>query len=280
MNKRERHRRDLSALLDGFLETGDVDPLLGYIVSHSNLPGRRGNLELAFAFGDLVHDCAERGPQPLWALCVQMAKTSAAEAPVNAPQELIPFCGALGLGAIGAVSPPLFHPALAALRRLANDPRWRMREAVCFGLQRLLALQTEVSLNTLEAWVAPGEWLEMRAAAAAVAEPALLEDRETALAALQLHKRIVPHVLRAEDRRAEPFRVLRKGLGYTLSVVVRALPEEGFGLMAELIESDDPDILWIVKQNLSKKRLSRVFPADVALLKGRLSGGRDEDGLS
>jgi hypothetical protein len=200
-----------------------------------------------------------------------MAKTSADQAPVNAPEELIPFCGALGLGAIGALSPSLFHPALAALRRLAHDPRWRMREAVCCGLQRLLALQTQATLNTLAGWVAPGEWLEMRAAAAAVAEPALLEDERTAVSALQLHRDIMDHVVAAEDRRAETFRVLRKGLGYTLSVVVCARPHEGFAFMARLVDSGDPDVLWIVKQNLRKNRLLKNFPQEVASLTRRFS---------
>jgi hypothetical protein len=78
-------------------------------------------------------------------------------------------------------------------------------------------------------------------------------------------------VLRAEDRRAEPFRVLRKGLGYTLSVVVRALPEEGFTLMARLVDSGDPDALWIVRQNLKKKRLMRHFPQEVEAIERRIT---------
>ncbi|MGD8968331.1 MAG: hypothetical protein PVI07_12545 [Anaerolineae bacterium] len=271
MNKKERHQRDLSGLCDGFLETGDAGELLAYVASNSNLPGRRGNLELAQAFGDVVEDEAAGEAQRLWDLCRQMTDVSADEAPVNAPAELIPFCGALGIGAIGAVSPAFFEPALSTLRAVANDPRWRMREAVVFGLQRLLATRCQDTLNALERWVVAGAWLEMRAAAAAVAEPALLKDGHTAIAALELHKRIVDHVLQAEERRCETFRVLRKGLGYTLSVVVRALPEEGFAFMAELVDSGDPDALWVVKQNLKKRRLARNFPEEVASLTGRLS---------
>jgi hypothetical protein len=271
MSKRERHRSDLIGLLDAFLETGDDGELLAYIASNSNLPGLRGNLELAQAFGDVAEDYAAREVQVLWELCLGMSHVSPDEAPVNAPRELVPFCGALGLGAIGSRSPALYKPALGALRGLANDPRWRMREAVVFGLQRLLARRGRDTLEALADWVAPGEWLEMRAAAAAVAHPALLEDSETAISALQLHRDIVDPMLGAEDRRAETFRVLRKGLGYTLSVVVRALPEEGFAFMAGLVDSGDPDALWIVKQNLKKNRLVKNFPRDVEVLTKRLS---------
>jgi hypothetical protein len=271
MSQREKHRRDLTGLFDALLETGDDERLLEYVVANSNLPGPRGNLELAQAFGDFARDYASTEAQRLWDLCLQMADVSPEEAPVNAPQELIPFCGALGIGAIGAASPALFEPALTSLRGLASDPRWRMREAVAFGLQRLLASRGKDTLKALEGWVAPGAWLEMRAAAAAVAEPALLKDGHTAIAALELHRRIVDHVLQAEDRHAETFRVLRKGLGYTLSVVVRALPGEGFAFMAELADSGDPDALWIIRQNLKKNRLVKNFPQEVESLTRRFS---------
>jgi hypothetical protein len=42
--------------------------------------------------------------------------------------------------------------------------------------------------------------------------------------------------------------------------------------MAELVDSGDPDALWVVKQNLKKRRLARNFPEEVASLTGRLSG--------
>jgi hypothetical protein len=279
MTKKDDHKRHLIPLLHTFLETGDAQSLLAYIVSNSNLPGRRGNLELALAFGDLLEDYARQEAARLWELCGRMVEVSPDEAPVNAPQELIPFCGAVGIGAIGSLSPALFEPALRTLRGLANDTRWRMREAVVFGLQRLLTKRQHDALRALGTWITPGEWLEMRAAAAAVAEPTLLKNRETAVSALQLHRQIMDHVVQTQDRRpalgpskgSERFRVLRKGLGYTLSVVVRALPEKGFAFMARLVDSGDPDALWIVKQNLKKNRLLKNFPREVESLRRRLS---------
>ena len=270
MGKREKHKQDLTGLLDASLVTGEVQELLGYIVSNSNLPGPRGNLELAHAFADVVEAHSASAETKLWELCVQMTEVSVDEAPVNDPRELIPFCGAMGIGTIGSLSPALFEPALTTLRTLANDPRWRMREGVCFGLQRLLAGRRRDTLEALEAWVAAGALLEMRAAAAAVAEPALLKERETAISALTLHQGIIDQVLEATERKREAFRVLRKGLGYTVSVVVCALPEEGFAFMAQLVETRDPDVLWIVRQNLKKSRLVKGFPESVECIQGRL----------
>lgn len=267
MGKTEHHKQDLVELFDEFVDTGRDERITEYLLSASNLPGRRANLELARAFGDTVGQYFEQGHTGLWELCLAMSLVPAEEAPVNSPEEFIPFCGAIGLGAIGSASPQYFDQALATLRNLASDPRWRMREAVCFGLQRLMARQRRATLEALAGRVGEGDLLEMRATAAAVAEPGLLEDQETALTALQLHKDIIAQVLGVKERRSERFRILRKGLGYTLSVVVCAAPQEGFAFLAQLLDAQDPDVRWIVRENLKKNRLVRGFPKEVETLK-------------
>lgn len=267
MDKRESHKRDLIGLFDGFVETGDAERLKGYIISNSNLPGRRANLELAGAFADVVEDCSKNESQRLWELCINMTEVPADEAPVNTPKEFIPFCGAIGVGSIGSVSPEFFEQALTTLKALAHDPRWRMRESVRFGLQRLMAKRSQETLKELQGWIAEGDWLEMRAAAATVAEPAMLKHKETAISALQLHRGIIDRVLEAKERKSEDFRTLRKALGYTLSVIVRALPKEGFEFMVQLVDLQDPDVLWTVRENLKKDRLVRNFPNEVESIK-------------
>ena len=272
LSKVERHRQDLSGLFDEFLAGGDTSHLEEYILANSNLPGPRGNLELAAAFGDVVQDLAGQ-PQVTerqWALCVGMAQVPAGEAPVNDPRELISFCGTIGVGALGSVSPGFCQPSLSILRPLTRDPRWRMREAVCFALQRLMVSHRQETLAALEEWVSGGNLLEMRAAAATVAEPALLQDEVTANAALALHRQIIDQVCKVQDRKSEAFRVLRKALGYTLSLVVCALPEQGFALMARLLETQDPDLQWIVKENLKKNRLVKNYPEEVGALQALL----------
>jgi hypothetical protein len=131
-------------------------------------------------------------------------------------------------------------------------------------LQKLLARRTGDTLKELERWVVGGNLLEMRAVAAAVADPAALRDEQTAHQALQLHRGIMDQVLHSTNRKAQAFRILRKALGYTVSVVVAALPEEGFEFMAQLVAAQDRDLSWIVKQNLKKNRLIRSFPEAVA----------------
>ena len=264
MRKGERHRRNLVPLFDGFVETSDPEGLREYLASNSGLPGPRANLELAGAFADIVAENALTIPHRMWHLCTAMAGIHAGDAPTNEPREFLPFCGTVGIGAIGAASAPLVAPALALLRSRATDPRWRMREAVCFGLQRLLATRRPETINTLAEWVADGNALEMRAVAAALAEPDLLRDGDFAVSALNLHRAIIGQALKLSDRRSEGFRKLRQALGYTLSVITAAIPEAGFAFLQDLAQSEDADLRWILRRNLRKNLLIKTSPEDVA----------------
>lgn len=263
MSKKANHERELIILFDAFAQAGDAEDVTVYLISNSNLPGRRANLELADAFGDVVEEYAAKQEQGLWELCRRVTTISAEKAPANTPEEFLPFCGAIGIGVIGSVSPYRSDAALHSLRGLANDARWRMREAVCFGLQRILAKRSPDTLKALETWVQDENWLEMRAVAAGVAEPALLRDEVNAKSALQLHQTIFGRMLAAQARKSEDFKTLRRALGYTLSVVVQALPTEGFEYMAQLARTRDADVVWVVKQNLKKNRLVKCFPDEV-----------------
>jgi hypothetical protein len=50
--------------------------------------------------------------------------------------------------------------------------------------------------------------------------------------------------------------VLRQGLAYCWSVAVAAAPDEGRRLMERWMREDDRDVRWVMRQNLSKKRLA------------------------
>ncbi len=63
--------------------------------------------------------------------------------------------------------------------------------------------------------------------------------------------------------------MLRKGLGYCWSVAVAALPEPGKARMERWLASDDPDVRWIMRENLKKARLQRLDPEWVARMQRR-----------
>ncbi len=126
------------------------------------------------------------------------------------------------------------------------------------ALQRIGEADPAALLAQLDSWLAEGSFLELRAVAAALAHPPLLADGAFARRALFLADRIMKRVAAAPRgvRGQEGFRVLRQGLGYALSVLAAAEPERGFALLERWAARPDPDLNWILRENLKKKRLA------------------------
>lgn len=221
-----------------------------YLMANSGLPGPRANLELAWA----AAQAGEAARFEAW------LDNPPKLAPENTPQVFLVVCAALGLGeelAAGKIQ------RLVDLRRLANDPRWRVREATAMALQRWGLADLPALLKTMQVWI-EGSLLEQRTAIAALCEPALLADPAHAHSVLDILNQVTGGLVRSSDRRAEAFRVLRKGLAYCWSVAIVANPEYGKPLFESWLASPDPDVRWILRQNLQKARLQRLDAAWVA----------------
>jgi hypothetical protein len=249
MTKADDYRTYLRALVDWD----------SYLLKESGLPGPRGNIELAQVVAD-------EGNRQLFQRYIAY---TADIAPVNSPYEFLAFCGVVGLGRLLAEGD---IDLLKTLRQYASDPRWRTREAVAMALQRL----GDVNMGQLIA--AMGEWsqgiaLEQRAAAAALCEPRLLGHAQYTRNVLGILDQITARIEQVKcDRRSEDFLALRKGLGYCWSVAVASLPEEGKALMEKWLVKSDPDIRWIMKENLKKKRLVRMDTAWVKKWREKMEG--------
>ena len=272
MTSIETYRAALTAL-----PAADWEP---YLLANSNLPGPRGNLELASVVADLGTEAQFR----------RWASLGPDVAPENTPGCFLAFCGVVGLGAImarrggfacinaqSAVNqPPAVNgepsvtqenPPLLTLRTLASDPRWRIREAVAMALQRWGDADMAGLLAAMADW-AGGNPLEQRAAAAALCEPRLLTQREHAAAVLEILDGITASISQLTDRRSDAFKTLRQGLGYCWSVAAAALPDVGKPLLERWLVSPDPDVRWIMRENLKKNRLVRMDAAWVARWRG------------
>jgi hypothetical protein len=264
------------------LPAADWEP---YLLAHSNLPGPRGNLELAAVVADAGGEAQFR----------RWSSLGPDVAPENTPGCFLAFCGVVGLGAIMARrgeaprSVPVGFPGepagtgiltsdatpsvtedacrnaspLPVLRTLASDPRWRIREGVAMALQRWGDADMAGLLAAMTDW-AGGNPLEQRAAAAALCEPRLLKQPEHAAAVLRILDEITASLALVTDRRSDAFKTLRQGLGYCWSVAVAALPGAGKPLMEKWLVSADPDLRWIMAENLNKNRLIRMDAAWVA----------------
>lgn len=216
------------------------------LLRESGLPGPRGNLELAKA-------AALEGTRQHF---IRWLAFTPEKAPANTPEEFLAFCGALGLGKLICLGETAWF---AELRRLANDPRWRTREAVAMALQMVGVWNMEMLLAELEGWLA-GSFLEQRAVAAGLCEPALLWDVAVCRRVLEILERITAGVVQSSDRKNDAFRTLRQALGYCWSVAAAALPEEGKQALERWVDYPDADVRWIVRENLKKKRLARLDP--------------------
>jgi HEAT repeat protein len=153
---------------------------------------------------------------------------------------------------------------LDQLRPFANDPRWRLREGVAMALQRLGKQDMLRLLEAMQTW-STGNWLEKRAAAAALAEPVLLHNEKEALEALQILDQITASMVNfgenSGDAKNEKFKILQQGMSYCWSVVVAAAPGQGKRLMEKWLACPDRAIQRIMQENFKKNRLIRMDPA-------------------
>ena len=228
----ERHREALRRL--------DEREWPAYLTENSGLPGPRGNLEL-------IQAVADEGDLDLF------------DRLIATDDEYLTACGVVGLGAVLAAGDASQE---VRLRRHAADDRWRVREAVAMALQRLGDVDLPRLLPIVTAWAEDPDPLVQRAAAAGICEPRLITQPEAAAVALQVCRRATDLLAaRPRDTRKAPaVRTLRQGLGYCWSVVVAADPTPGLAAFDALRTSADPDVAWIVRENLKKKRLARLLP--------------------
>ncbi len=215
-----------------------------FLMKESGLPGPRGNLELMQAVAD-------EGTLDLFQRYLAYTPDRAS---TNSPEGFLAMCGVVGLGRLLAEGD---LDQLAVLRACANDPRWRVREAVAMALQRWGDADMSALLKAMNDWV-KGTLFERRAVAAAVCEPRLLRDPKHAKRVLKLLDAITTSIVRETDRRAEDFKTLRQALGYCWSVAVVASPIEGKPAMEKWLVNPDADVAWIMRENLKKNRLQRM----------------------
>ena len=218
-----------------------------YLVAHSGLPGPRGNLELI----DVASAASDRADLERW------AALTPAEAPENTPGAFLACVGIVGLGRLVAAGD---RSPLPRLRQSGNDPRWRVREAVAMALQAWGDADPAALVTEMEEWAA-GSPLEGRAAMAALCEPRLLHEHPVVRATLGILDRLTASVRDAADGRAADMRVLRQALGYGWSVAVAADVTLGLPVFERWLADPNPDVRWIVRENLAKARLARVAPA-------------------
>src|SRR5438874_1413475 len=118
---------DLVAALESGI-AGKTAELYRRLELGSGLPGPRMNEKLALEFSQ---ECMRLGPK-VDALAYRMAELPRDEARGASPKEFLSVCGVLGVTAraVAAKENAARDRALALLEAKADDPRFRVREAV------------------------------------------------------------------------------------------------------------------------------------------------------
>lgn len=218
-----------------------------FLRANSNLPGPRGNLELAEAI-------YLEGSRDQF---LRLIAGDSAQAAENTPEMYVIFCGIVGLGRLLVGGE---RACLPTLRAYASDGRWRIREGVAIALQKYGAVDIHGLLAEMHAW-AGGSFLEQRAVVAALCEPALLGDPGVAREVLGILDVITAALSQASERKSDGFRVLRQALAYGWSVAAAAEMQAGKAALEGWFSSPDPDVRWLMRENLKKKRLERADSA-------------------
>ena len=253
-------RDTLPALVERAL-TGNCRPLEFYLREQSRLPGPRANLELVEDLSALLAASVEERPGQVRAVLTYLLADNREQITTNTPAEFVILCGMVASGACAAEHPQWQAETFALLDSHATSVCWRVREGVVLAFQRLVKAAPAQALAYLSGLAASEDFLRQRVAVATLAEPVLLRDREVLAASLAMQRQALEHLREAgaEERKREGFRVLRQTLGYSLSVVAAATPDDGFALMRECATWNDDDVRWLLRENIKKKRLAK-FP--------------------
>lgn len=247
---------------------GSERPLEFYLLEHSRLPGPRANIELGDDVAYLLAKASTEHPARVRALIQLFVAYESELASSSAPVEFLVFCGVIAAGTCAVVQADWREQAIELLNQYARSSSWRVREAVATAYQHLLSTHPQQALHALRRLAANGDLLQQRAAVAAIAEPKLLYRPDLLADACRLQRTVLVRVVQLSpaERKNEHFRVLRRALGYTLSVVTAAEPTAGFALMHECALWHDDDVTWILRENLKKKRLARFTKETAELL--------------
>jgi len=253
----ERMEDTLQPLVERAL-TGQPGFLEFYLRDQSRLPGTRANIELAQDLSQHLAFLVPAFPDEMRALLNHLVREEA-RVVANTPGEFVVMCGVLGFGASAVAVAEWREDVFERLSQYARSHAKRAREAATLALQKMLLAAPDETLLLLMDLLDRGDCLQLRACLAAISESSLLTSMQFVSSALIMQRVALEylHALPANERRRADVRVLRDTLGYTLSVVTAASPDDGFALMCEIATWSDPDINWVLRENLKKRRLAK-----------------------
>jgi hypothetical protein len=271
---RQVRSANVAAALDRAV-AGDPRDLFRALEIQSGLPGPRVNLELAVAF---AHDCAKYGPK-VDALAYAMAGLPADEARGASGKEFLVMCGVLAVGArvMVAREKAVAGKALELLERMADDVRFRVRDAVPLALAMMGSKMKDELGELVEPWM--DRYFHAAAVIRALAEPAWLETyaKDDYYQPINLlHAAFVlAHEAPRSAFRYPGHKALVEALQTVPNAMAKRFPQQmcdRYGIWAEWV--DVPELREVVLKNLDDAYMKKAFAFEVKRMKETMEARR------
>jgi protein required for attachment to host cells len=224
------------------LNINSSEKLKSFLIKNSNLPGPRVNIELGFLLSEMYKDENE---------LAKWLNIDESQAGTNDPMSYLPFCALICYGRIYTEKKD--SKIINKIKKAANDPRWRVREACAFAFQIIGEHNFDVLKKIFSEWLLEANNLEKRCILVSLAHPKMLNTTR-ANYCLQVCDIILQHL----DKSSPNFPVLNKALEFTISVFVSKDVDTGSVFLEKWIKEKNKLINGIMKKNLSKNRIRKL----------------------
>jgi hypothetical protein len=246
---------------------GDRDPLYKHLARLSGLPGTRPNLPFAERFGEVVasHGKAADG------LVVALVSLDENEAPGASAWEFLPVCGVYALAARAAKDDKAYRKSLARLHSLADDARFRVRDAVVAALVHLGTMCKVQLLDDVQPWM-DGYHHAAAVILAIASEPLIHVLDGYASVEARLEEAFV--LLENAPRSAARYpghKHLVEAMSNTPRIVAARFGVPAFDQLARWTRTDDPDLRAIIRANLTGTRLVGRYASEIERVKAALA---------
>ncbi len=258
---------ELTAALERAIEGKPAD-LYRQLELQSGLPGPRVNMNLGMAF---AHDCARLGPK-VDELTYAMANLPPDEARGASGKEFLSVCGVLAIGAraMAAKEDGARDRALALLEEKADDPRFRVRDAVPLALAMVGSTMKEELAARVESWM--DRYFHAAAVIRALAEPTWLEtfgyDDYYQPIILLNSAFMLAHEAPRSAFRYPGHKALVEALGSAPKAIARRFSQQMFqryGMWAELVKV--PELREAILKNIDDTQMKKSFRDDIKHIK-------------
>ena len=247
---------------------GKTADLFRQLELQSGLPGPRVNMNLAVAF---AYECASIGPKTD-DLAYAMANLPPDEARGASGKEFLSVCGVLAVGnrAMVAKENAVRDRALVLLEEKADDPRFRVRDAVPLALAMMGQKMKADLADRVEPWM--DRYFQATAVIRALSEPIWLEtfahDAYYQPINLLDSAFVLAHEAPRSAFRYPGHKALVEALGWVPKAVARRFSQQMFDRYAIWAEGVKiPELRDAILQNIDDTQMKKSFREEIKRIK-------------